>query len=110
MSHSELQESPESRLLGAGYSRQLGLWVTPDGQRALSTEDAIAALDGGEIGHVTFPFAANVRALPDELVDRICHPPAPSPPAWLDSLAELVAEQLKPVIRSEVRAALRGKS
>ena len=87
MNHSELQESPESRLLGAGFSRQLEMWVTPDGQRALSTGDAIAALDDGEIGHVTFPFAANVRALPDELVDRICHPPAPSPPAWLDSLA-----------------------
>ena len=69
MNHSGLQESPESRLLGAGF----------------------------------------VRALPAELVDRIFQGPDPSPP-WLDSLAELIAEKLKPVIRSEVRAALKGKS
>ena len=77
----------------------------------MSTEDAIAALDGGEIGYVTFPFPdTGVRALPAELVDRIFHRRDPSSPAWLDSLAELVAEKLKPVIRSEVRAALKGKS
>ena len=60
---------------------------------------------------MTFAFPdTGVRALPVELVERICHRPAPSPPAWLEPLAELVAEQLKPVIRSEVRAALKGKS
>jgi hypothetical protein len=51
-----------------------------------------------------------VRALPGELVDRIFHRPPPSPPDWLDPLAALDAERLKPAIRAEVRAALKGKS
>jgi hypothetical protein len=112
---SQLQESRESRLLGAGFTRRLEFWVSPDGQRALSAEDAIAALDSGEIEPgMTLRFPdTGVRALPDELVsrvERIFHRPPPSPPDWLEPLAVLVAKELKPIIRSEVRAALRGKS
>ena len=112
MNRSELQESPESRLLGAGFARRLEMWITPDEQRALSTDDAIAVLDSGEIEHgMTFSFPDfGVRPLPPDLVERILRRPPPSPPDWLEPLAELVAEQLKPVIRAEVRAALRGKS
>jgi len=109
---SQLQESRESRLLGAGFTRRLELWVSPDGQRALTTEDAIAALDGGEIepGMTIRVPDTGVRALPDELVERIFHRPPPSPPDWLEPLAELVAEKLEPAIRAEVRAGLEGKS
>jgi hypothetical protein len=109
--HSELQESPESRLLGAGFARRLELWVSPDGQRALTTEDATAALDSGQIRRMTLQFPdTGVRALPDGLVDRISNPPPPPPPPWLEQLAELVAEKLKPAIRAEVRAGLKEES
>jgi hypothetical protein len=102
-------ESPESRLHTAGFTRELEFWLSPDGHRVLNLGDAIAALDGGAINPaagVEFPDTG-VRAFPDELVDRIFHPPPSLPPEWLESLAELVAEKLKPVVRAEVRAALR---
>ena len=57
-----------------------------------------------------------VRALPDELVDRICPPPQPAgePPAWLLAQADVIAgatvEKLKPLIRAELRAALRAEA
>lgn len=105
----EGQESPQSRLLAAGFSRRLEWWVTPDGAQVLSLDDAITGLDNGEIKRgqtVSFPDTG-VRALPDELVDRMFHPPSPPPP-WLEPLAELVAEKLRPVVRAEVRAALKG--
>jgi hypothetical protein len=92
--------------------------LSPDGQRVLSLGDAIAALDCGEIQPggptITVP-ETGVRAFPDELVDRICPPPqrAGEPPAWLVAQAEVIAEatieKLKPLIRAEVRAALRSK-
>ena len=70
------QESPQSRLLDAGFTRQLEWWVTPDGGRVLRMEDAIAALDSGEIDGCTAAFPdTGVRALPDEMVDRILRPP-----------------------------------
>lgn len=111
-------ESPEARLYAAGFSRQLEFWLSPDGHRVLSLGDAIAALDSGEVksGTIVLPDSG-VRALPDELVDRICPPPQePEPPPWLLAQAEVIAEatvaRLKPLIRAEVRAALRkgGKS
>ena len=49
------------------------------------------------------------EALPDELVERMFHRPAPPPPSWLPELAALVAEELKPVIHAEVRAALEAE-
>ena len=90
----------------------------------LNLDDAIAALDSGiyPAAGVEFPDTG-VRAFPDELVDRICPPPAteaPEPPPWLlaqaDVIAAATAAKLKPLIRAEcdraVRAALRkgGKS
>ncbi len=103
------QESPQSRLLDAGFGRRLEWWVTPDGAQVLSLDDAIAGLDSGEIeSGQTVPFPdTGVRALPDELVDRMFQPRSP-PPAWLEPLAELVADKLGPVVRTEVRAALKG--
>lgn len=117
-------ESPESRLHAAGFTRQLELWLSPDGHRLLNMGDAIAALESGAIdpaAGVEFPDTG-IRAFPDELVDRICPPPqtAGEPPAWLVAQAEVIAAatvaKLKPLIRAEcdrsVRAALRteGKS
>jgi hypothetical protein len=105
-------ETPDGRLYAAGFTRQLEFWLSPDGHRVLSLGDAIAALDCGEIqpGGPTVSLPdSGVRAFPDELVERIFHPPPSPPPEWLESLAELVAEKLKPVARAEVRAALRSK-
>jgi hypothetical protein len=102
--------SLESRLLDAGFTRRLEWWVPPGEDRAIGMADAIALLDSGNVKTlgVSFPDGG-VRPLPDELVERIFHPPPPPPPEWLESLAELVAEKLKPVVRAEVRAALRSK-
>jgi hypothetical protein len=114
-------KSPEARLYAAGFTRQLEFWLSPDGHRVLNLGDAIAALDSGAINPaagIEFPDSG-VRALPDELVDRICPPPQPAgePPAWLVAQAqEATVAKLKPLIRAEcdraVRAALRkgGKS
>jgi hypothetical protein len=112
-------ESAESRLYAAGFTRQLEFWLSPDGHRVLSMADAIAGLDSGEIqpgGPVVQLHDAGVRAFPDELVDRICPPPQPAgePPAWLLAQAEVIAQataaKLKPLIRAEVRAALRAEA
>jgi hypothetical protein len=113
-----MTESPEARLYAAGFARQLEFWLSPDGQRVLNLGDALAALDSGAIdpvAGVAFPDSG-VRALPDELVNRICPPPQePEPPPWLLAQAEVIAAatvaKLKPLIRAEcdraVRAALR---
>jgi hypothetical protein len=115
-----MTESPEARLYAAGFARRLEFWLSPDGHRVLNLGEAIAALDCGEIkpGGPTVSLPdAGVRALPDELVDRICRPPQPAgePPACLVAQAQVIAEatvaELKPLIRAEcdraVRAALR---
>ena len=107
-------ESPEARLYAAGFTRQLEFWLSPDGHRVLTLGDAIAALDSGAINPATgveFPDSG-VRAFSDELVDRICPPPAgPEPPPWLLAQAEVIAQatakKMRPVIRAEVRAELR---
>jgi hypothetical protein len=111
-------ESPESRLYAAGFTRQLEFWLSPDGHRVLNLDDAVAALDSGDIKPTSHGFPdTGVRALPDELVDRICPPPAteaPPPPPWLLAqakvIAETTAEKLRPLIRTEVRAALRAEA
>jgi hypothetical protein len=115
--NSATTQSPESRLYAAGFTRQLEWWVAPDGSRVLSLVDAIVGLDSGEIqpGGPTVSLPdASVRAFPDELVDRICPPPAtgaPEPPAWLLAQAEVIAQatvkKMRPVIRAEIRAELR---
>jgi hypothetical protein len=72
-------------------------------------EDAIRSLDCGEIkpGGWTMrvPEQPGLRARTDDEMDRLLRPP---PPAWLEPLAELVATRLRPVVRAEVRAALKG--
>ena len=109
-------ESPEARLYAAGFTRQLEFWLSPDGHRVLNLGDAIAALDSGAIkpaAGVEFPDSG-VRALPDELVDRICPPPqsAGEPPAWLVAQAQVIAEatvaKLKPLVRAECDRAVRA--
>ena len=116
MSEAAQVESPEARLKAAGFTQRLGFWVTPNG---VSLDDAIAGLASGEIqpGGPTIALAFSANALPDELVDQICPPPAagpPEPPAWLLAQAEVIAqatvEKMKPLIRAEVRAALRTKA
>ena len=105
--------NPEARLYAAGFTRQLEFWRTPDGKRVLNMNDAIAGLDSGEIKPDSFRVAfpdTGARALADEHVDRLFHPPPPPPPPWLEPLAELVAEKLRPVIRAEVRAALKAEA
>jgi hypothetical protein len=113
------QETPESRLYTAGFTRQLEFWVTPDGERVLDLNDALAALDAGEVK----PVGLEIRALSDQpgfreltaeavdaLADRLFRPPPPAPPPWLEPLAVLVVQRLKPVVRVEVRAALRAEA
>jgi hypothetical protein len=114
---SATEHSPESRLYAAGFIRQLEFWLSPDGHRLLNLGDAIAALDSGAINPAGVEFPdSGVRALPDELVDRICPPPQPAgePPAWLLAQADVIAaatvEKLKPLIRAEVCAALRAEA
>jgi hypothetical protein len=96
-------QSPEARLLAAGFARSAHLWLAPGDGRALSQAAAIATLDTGEFPPqftMTVPDTG-IRALPDEVVEKMFAPTADPP--WLDRLAELVAEKLKPAIRAEVR-------
>ena len=93
--------------------------MPPGSDDALSLNDAIARLDSGDVGArstIVLPDTG-VRALPDELVDRVCPPPVggqPAPPPWLVAQAEVIAEatveKMKPLIRAEVRAALRAEA
>jgi hypothetical protein len=112
----QAQETPESRLYTAGFTRQLELWVTPDGERVLNLNDAIAVLDAGEIkpAGLALPDQPGFRELTaeavDVLADRLFRPPPPPPPDWLEPLAELVVQKLKPAVRAEVRAALRAEA
>jgi hypothetical protein len=110
------QETPESRLYTAGFTRRLELWVTPDGERVLNLNAALAALDAGEVKAAGLEFPAisdqpGFRELTaeavDAMADRLFRPPPPPPPDWLEPLAGLVAEKLRPVVRTEVRAALK---
>jgi hypothetical protein len=112
-------ETPESRLYTAGFTRQLEFWVTPDGERVLNLNDALVALDAGEVK----PAGIEIPALADQpgfreltaeavdaMADRLFGPPPLPPPAWLEPLAGLVVQKLKPVVRAEVRSALRAEA
>jgi hypothetical protein len=109
------QESPESRLYTAGFTRQLEFWVTP-GERVLNMNGALAALDAGEVkpaGRALTDqpgFRELTAEAVDAMADRLFRPPPPPPPDWLEPLAELVVQKLKPVVRAEVRAALRAEA
>jgi hypothetical protein len=106
-------ESPEGRLYAAGFTRSLGFWVAPGTSQPLSLEGTIAHLDSGNFKPPSGDFPdAGIRAFPDELVDQICPPPGkPDPPPWLLAQAEVIAEatveNLRPVIRAEMREALK---
>jgi hypothetical protein len=115
----QAQETPESRLYTAGFTRQLEFWVTPGGERVLNLNDAIAALHAGEVkpAGLEIPVLADqprFRELTaeavDAMADRLFRPPLPAPPVWLEPLAELMVQKLKPVVRAEVRAALRAEA
>jgi hypothetical protein len=117
MSDAAQLESPEGRLYAAGFTRRLEWWVPPGEDRAIGQGDAIALLDSGNFTApgISFPDGG-VRPFPDELVDRACPPPItepPPPPGWLVAQAEVIAqvtvEMMKPLIRAEIRAALRAK-
>jgi hypothetical protein len=44
------------------------------------------------------------------MADRLFGPPPSPPPGWLEPLAGLVVQKLKPVVRAEVRSALRAEA
>jgi hypothetical protein len=76
------EQSPESRLLGAGFTRRLEFWCPPGEERALNLSDAVAMLEAGEV-------QPELRAWPgvhpdalvgfqvssEEEIDRMLHPP-----------------------------------
>ena len=118
---SQPRESPESRLLAAGFTRRLEFWCPPGEDRALSLSDAIAALDAGEIqpAHLSWPgvhpdAVAGFQARSEDELDRMLRPPPPTEPpplpGWAEPWAELLAEKLKPVVRAEIRAALKAEA
>jgi hypothetical protein len=120
-------ESPQSRLLGAGFGRQLEWWTTPGDERVVTMEEAIRLLDSGEVKPNMLPWpgvnpdtAAAYKAPSEEEIDRTfgrnqSPPDEPPPlPSWAAPWAELVAdkllEKMKPIVRAEVRAALKAEA
>jgi hypothetical protein len=114
------EQSPESRLLNAGFTRRLEFWCAPGEERALSLNDAMAMLDAGEVQAdrhwpgVHPDALVGFRATSEEEIDRMLHPPPaaepPPLPGWADPWAELLAEKLKPVVGAVIRAALRAEA
>jgi hypothetical protein len=113
------EQTLESRLYSAGFTRRLEFWCPPGDERALSLNDAIAMLDAGEVkphpaevlewpAHAEPGFAELTAERVDELADQLFRPPPPPPPPWLPELAAMVAAKLKPIIRAEVRAAVKA--
>jgi hypothetical protein len=116
-----VKQSPESRLLGAGFTRRQEFWCAPGDDRALNLNDAIAMLDAGEVQPDlrswpgVHPDALVGFQVPSEdEIDRMLHPPPsaepPPLPGWAEPWAELLAEKLKPVVRAEIRAAVRAEA
>jgi hypothetical protein len=115
------EPSPESRLLGAGFTRRLEFWCPPGEERALNLNDAIAALDAGEIQprHLSWPGVhpdalVGFQAPSEEELDQMLHPlPAIEPPplpGWAEPWAAEIAALLTPIIRREIRAAARAEA
>jgi hypothetical protein len=99
----------EGRLRAAGFTQSLGWWKPPGDERLMDLAGAIGFLESDEYTAGARRFEASmdspdtgVRAFPDELVDRMFNR-EPELPPWLEPLAELVAEKLKPTIRAELR-------
>ena len=118
---SQRQESPESRLLAAGFTRRLEFWCPPGEERALNLNDAIAALEAGELqpAQLAWPgvhpdAVAGFQARSEDELDRMLRPPPPTEPpplpGWAEAWAELLSEKLKPVVRAEIRAALKAEA
>ena len=93
----------------------------------MTLEDAIAALDSGEIEPQRIPWpgthpstAANFRVRSEEEIDRLLgrnQPPPEEPPPlprwaapWAEVIAEQLVEKLRPVIRAEIRDVLRAEA
>ena len=114
----EAQQSPEARLLAAGFVRSMGFWQAPGREQVMSLDAAVAGLDSGAIQPDSGPpmwVQPGVVAMSEEEIDaaadRIFRPPPPPPlPEWAEPWAELVVEQLRPIIRSEVRKAVRAEA
>jgi hypothetical protein len=114
------EQSPESRLLGAGFTRRLEFWCAPGEERALNLNDAIAVLDAGEVQSdrhwpgVHPDALVGFRAPSEKEIDRLLHPPratGPPPlPGWAEPWAAEIAALLTPIIRREIRAALRAEA
>jgi hypothetical protein len=116
------EQTPESRLYAAGFTRQLEYWRTPDGSAVLNLNDAIAKLDAGEIQprHLSWPgvhpdAVVGFRAPSEEEIERLFRPPPPPEqpppmPSWGAPWAALVAELLTPIIRREIRAAVKAEA
>jgi hypothetical protein len=115
------EQSPESRLLGAGFTRRLEFWCPPGEERALNLSDAVAMVDAGEVQPdlASWPGVhpdalVGFQVSSEEEIDRMLHPPAPTDPpplpGWAEPWAELLAERLRPVVRAEIRAALRAEA
>ena len=113
-------QSPESRLYAAGLARRLDFWCPPGEERALNLNDAVAMLDAREVRPDlrswpgVHPEAVVGFQVPsEEEIDRMLHPPPatepPPLPGWAEPWAEIVADKLKPIVRSEVRKAVRAE-
>jgi hypothetical protein len=127
-------ESAESRLKGAGFVNSMGFWKEPNGERTFSTDEAIAALDAGEIKPFTIPWPGvnpdtvhhfqTTEEEMDKLLGRNQPPPEEPPPlpGWAMPWAELIAEQtaeilavkvakkVRPIVKAEIRAALKAQA
>jgi hypothetical protein len=114
-------QTPEARLYAAGFTRRLEFWVPPGEDRALNIDDAVAMLDAGEVRppSVSWPGVhpdalVGFHAQNEEEIDQMLHPPPstepPPLPAWAEPWAAAIAAQLKPILRAEVRSALRAEA
>jgi hypothetical protein len=115
------EQSPESRLLGAGFTRRLDFWCAPGEERALNLTDAIAMLDAGEVqpGLRSWPGVhpdalVGFQAPSEEEIDQMLHPPPatepPPLPGWAEPWAVEIAALLTPIIHREIRAAVRAEA
>ncbi len=112
-------QSPESRLYAAGFTRRLDFWCPPGEERVMNLNDAIAMLDAGEVqpDPRSWPglhpdALVGFQARSEEEIDRMLHPPPatepPPLPGWAEPWAAQIAALLTPIIRREIRAALKA--